>query len=99
MIQQTTNMEGVKIYKEQECIDLIIQIDELFRFLFDSKTITYTYYIKHLTEDSYLVVIDKDRISHLAIKFKSLFNQLPYKLEDIKTVNKYDYINKDLELI
>ena len=98
MTQQTTNMEGVILYTERECIDLIIQIDELFRFLFQGKTVTYTYYIKHLTEDSYLVVIDKDRISYLAIEFESLFNQLPYTLSDIQTVNKYDYINKDLEL-
>ena len=92
-------MEGIILNTERECIDLINQIDTLFSFLFEGVTETYTHYIKHLTEDKYIAIIDKDRISHLADTFPNLFIQLPYSLEDIETVLKEDYINQLDEFI
>lgn len=88
-------MQGIILNTEQECIDLIEQIDTSFSFLFQGITETYTHYIKHLTvESNYIVIIDKDKISYLAAAFPDLFNALPYGLEDIETVDKEYYIEQ-----
>ena len=92
-------MEGIILNTEQECIDLISQIDTSFSFLFQGMTNTYTHYIKHLTLDNYIVIIDKANISHLAAAFPDLFNALPYGLEDVETVLKEDYTNQIDEFI
>lgn len=90
-------MEGIILQTEKECVDLISQIDSVFSFLFQGVTETYTHYIKHLTKGTYLVFIDKDKISYLAAAFPDEFESLPYKLSDITAVEKIDYI-KELDL-
>lgn len=90
-------MQGIKLNTEKECIDLIQSIDENFRFLFADGTTTYTHYVKHLEEDSYLVIIDKYKIEHLKSLYKEIFDKMPYSFDDIIEVDKTKYF-KQLEL-
>jgi len=88
-------MEGIIINTEQECIDLIAQIDEEFSFLYEGVSKTYTYFLKNLTKDKYLVIIDKARITPLATYYPDKFKRLPYRLEDIVEVDKNNYIQQE----
>lgn len=90
-------MKGIILTTEQECIDLIQDIDTKFSFLFGEGTNTYTHYVKHLAKDEYIVIIDKEKIEYLAEQFSEIFNSLAYGLEDIVEVSKLDYFEQ-LEL-
>ena len=90
-------MKGIKLSTEQECIDLIADIDSKFSFLFAEGTITYTHYVKHLSKDEYIVIIDKERIEYLQVQFAELFNSLKYGLEDVVEVDKSNYFLQDIE--
>lgn len=97
MTQPTINMKGIILHTEQECIDLIQDIDSKFSFLFGEGTETYTHYVKHLSKDEHIVIIDKERISYLAEQFPEIFNSLAYGLDDVIEVNKNDYFLQEID--
>ncbi len=90
-------MQGIKLQTEQECIDLNNEIDVTFGFVYTGMTTTYSYHIPHLTDGTFLYVVDKGRISYLADLYPAVFNSLSYGLDDVVDVDKNDYIAPENE--
>jgi len=76
-------MKGIILNTEQEAIDLVAEVDSKFRFLFKGLTVTYTDYIKHPTEEKFIVMFRERDIDNMQEQFPNLIASMSFTPNDI----------------
>jgi len=93
-------MNGIIYNTEQEAIDLIATIDSNVSFLFNGITNTYTYYLKHNTEDKYAVIINLDDMLMIMAQYPDVLDNIGSDLvTSVVGLTDTDWLSDDSDLL
>ncbi len=92
-------MNGIIYNTDQECIDLIALIDCKVNFMFKGASKTYTHFIKELSGERRLVVINPKDIEMLVRDYPTILGEFGQTLVDsVVEVDKAEWINQSEDI-
>ena len=90
----TINMTGIIFNTKKECLALMQEIDQAFKFMYKGITSTYTHFIKHPEEEKYAVIIDLSDLKNLN---PEIIKKLSKSVSDIVNLDS-SWVKNDLDI-